>query len=46
VSLAEGVSLTAWEPNVISTLDPEAYYERGEAVWLTWETQNALVLSR
>jgi len=38
------VSLTVWEQNKISTLDPEAYYERGEEVWVVVLPENALVL--
>ncbi|MBC8507987.1 MAG: ABC transporter ATP-binding protein [Anaerolineales bacterium] len=39
-----GVSLKVWEQNKISTLDPEAYYERGEQVWVVVMPENALVL--
>ncbi len=39
-----GVSLTVWEQNKISTLDPEAYYERDEQVWVVVLPENALVL--
>jgi spermidine/putrescine transport system ATP-binding protein len=39
-----GVSITVWEQNKISTLDPEAYYERGEQVWVVVLPENALVL--
>jgi spermidine/putrescine transport system ATP-binding protein len=33
-----------WEQNKVSTLDPNAYFTRGEQVWVTWLTENALVL--
>lgn len=39
-----GVSLRIWEQNKISTLDPEAYYVRGEQVWVVVMPENALVL--
>jgi len=39
-----GVSLRIWEQNKISTLDPEAYYERNEQVWVVVMPENALVL--
>ncbi len=39
-----GVVLTVWEQNKISTLDPEAYYRRGEQVWVVVLPENALVL--
>jgi spermidine/putrescine transport system ATP-binding protein len=34
-----------WEPNTISTLDPDAYYAPGSTAYLTWPTENALVLT-
>jgi spermidine/putrescine transport system ATP-binding protein len=39
-----GTTLTIWEHNNISTLDPEAYYMRGEQVWVVVQPENALVL--
>ena len=39
-----GVPLTVWEQNKISTLDPEAYYEHGEQIWVVVLPENALVL--
>ncbi len=37
-------SIVVWEQNKISTLDPEAYYERSEQVWVVVLPENALVL--
>ena len=39
-----GASIKVWEQNKISTLDPEAYYEQGEQVWVVVMPENALVL--
>ena len=37
--------LSVWEPNTRSTLDREAYWQRGEHGWLSWTPDNALVLT-
>ncbi len=34
-----------WEQNAISTLNPHAYYAQGDAAFLTWPVENALVLT-
>jgi len=34
-----------WEPNTISTLNPNAYYAPGDSAYLTWPVENALVLT-
>jgi spermidine/putrescine transport system ATP-binding protein len=44
VRLTKSLTLSVWEQNKISTLDPEAYFTRGEEIWLTWLPENALVL--
>jgi spermidine/putrescine transport system ATP-binding protein len=44
--LGPSLVLIAWEQNDLSTLDPDAYYHRGEAVWVSWPPDNALVLGR
>ncbi len=36
---------SVWEPNTRSTLDREAYWQRGEHGWLSWPSENALVLA-
>jgi ABC-type Fe3+/spermidine/putrescine transport system ATPase subunit len=43
VDLGE-VTLNIWEQNKISTLDPEAYFEQREQVWVVVLPENALVL--
>ena len=42
--LSQSLRLSVWEQNKVSTLDPNAYFTRGEQVWVTWLTENALVL--
>jgi len=44
VRLSPSLTLSIWEQNRISTLDPNAYFTRGQEVWLTWLPENALVL--
>lgn len=39
-----GRKIKVWEQNSISTLDPNAYYRRGDRVWLTLLPENTLVL--
>jgi spermidine/putrescine transport system ATP-binding protein len=45
LDLGGGVRVSAWEQNALSTLDPEAYYNPGDAVRLTIPVENALVLA-
>ncbi len=42
--LPDGTPFDVWEANTISTLDPNQYYTPGDAVFLTWTPQNALIL--
>ncbi len=44
VDFGGGQKMTIWEQNKISTLDPQAYYSIGQAVWLTMMPENVLVL--
>lgn len=44
VRLPDGSPFDVWEANTVSTLDPNQYYTPGDEVFLTWSTQNALVL--
>jgi spermidine/putrescine transport system ATP-binding protein len=44
IRLVDGLVLSAWDQNDLSTLDPDFYYRRGEAVWVSWPVENALVL--
>ncbi len=44
VRLSPSLVLSVWEQNRISTLDLEATFTRGQAVWVTWLPENALVL--
>lgn len=44
VSLGE-LKLVVWEQNKISTIDPEAYFERNEQTWVVILPENALVLA-
>ncbi len=39
-----GRKIKVWEQNRVSTLDPDAYYQNGEHVWLTLLPENTLVL--
>ncbi len=39
-----GRRLKVWEQNSISTLDPNAFYRRGDRVWVTLRPENTLVL--
>ncbi len=45
VRLSPSLVLSVWEQNRISTLDLEATFTRGQAVWVTWLPENALVLA-
>ena len=44
VSLASGALLDAWEQNSRSTLDRDAYWQTGEAGFVAWNPDNALIL--
>jgi len=44
VRLSPSLTMSVWEQNRLSTLDPSAYFTRGEEVWVTWLPDNALVL--
>lgn len=44
VRLSPSLVLSVWEQNRVSTLDLEATFTRGQAVWVTWLPENALVL--
>jgi spermidine/putrescine transport system ATP-binding protein len=44
LDLGGGIRMRAWEQNVISTLDPEAYYSTGDAVLIYIPFENTLVL--
>jgi len=44
VRLSPSLTMSVWEQNKLSTLDPSAYFTRGEEVWVTWLPDNALVL--
>lgn len=40
-----GQQFEVWEQNDLSTLNPQAYYARGDTAYLSWPVENALVLS-
>ena len=44
IEAGKGVRLKVWEQNKISTLDPRAYYTRGQEVYATLFPENTLVL--
>jgi spermidine/putrescine transport system ATP-binding protein len=44
VRLSPSLTLSVWEQNKISTLDPDAYVTRGQPVWVVWLPENGLVL--
>jgi spermidine/putrescine transport system ATP-binding protein len=44
IDAGKSVRLKVWEQNKISTLDPRAYYERGQEVYATLFPENTLVL--
>ncbi len=46
VTLAGGVTLDVWEQNNRSTLDRDAYWQRGEQGFVAWNPDNALVLTQ
>jgi len=41
-----GQRLKVWEQNRVSTLDPHAYYQEGQKVWLNLMAENTLVLPK
>ena len=41
-----GQLVKAWEQNRISTLDPRAFYRKDQKLWLTFPTDNVLVLPK
>ena len=41
-----GQRIKVWEQNRISTLDPRAYYQSGQQVWLSLMAENTLVLPK
>lgn len=42
----QGRQIKIWEQNRISTLDPRAYYRKGEHMWITLLPENTLVLPK
>jgi spermidine/putrescine transport system ATP-binding protein len=44
VRVSPSLTMAVWEQNRISTLDPEAYFARGQPVWVVWLPENGLVL--
>lgn len=44
VRLSPSLVISVWEQNRISSLNPEATFSRGQAIWVTWLPENALVL--
>lgn len=44
VEVKEGTRLKVWEQNRISTLDPKAYFYKGQEVWAILFPENTLVL--
>ena len=45
VRLGEGALFDVWEQNSRSTLDRDAYWQRGESGYLWWPAENALLLT-
>src|ERR1700690_1911431 len=41
-----GQTIKVWDQNRISTVDPNAFYRKGEKVWLTLLPENTLVLPK
>ena len=44
VELGKGTRLNIWEQNKISTLDPRAYYQQNQKIWVALFPENTLVL--
>jgi len=45
VQLGQERTFTVWEQNTRSTVDRDAYWQRGETGYLWWPVENALVLT-
>jgi spermidine/putrescine transport system ATP-binding protein len=45
IELAGGHQMNVWEQNKVSTLEPQAYYKRGQELWAVLFPENTLVLS-
>jgi ABC-type Fe3+/spermidine/putrescine transport system ATPase subunit len=45
VRLSDTIALDVWEQNNRSTLDRDAYWQRGEQGFVTWNPDNALILT-
>ncbi|NBU64071.1 MAG: ABC transporter ATP-binding protein [Chloroflexia bacterium] len=45
VRLSDTITLDVWEQNNRSTLDRDAYWQRGEQGFVTWNPDNALILT-
>ncbi len=41
-----GLPIKTWEQNRISTMDPRAFYKKGQRLWLTLRPENVLVLPK
>jgi spermidine/putrescine transport system ATP-binding protein len=41
-----GQTIKVWDQNRVSTVDPDAFYQKGEKVWLTLLPENTLVLPK
>ena len=46
VEIAGGIAIDVWEQNNRSTLDRDAYWQRGERGFVSWNPDNALVLTK
>jgi len=46
VAVAGGMTIDVWEQNNRSTLDRDAYWQRGEHGFVSWNADNALVLTQ
>ncbi|MFM7679659.1 MAG: TOBE domain-containing protein, partial [Roseiflexaceae bacterium] len=46
VALDGGMTIDVWEQNNRSTLDRDAYWQRGERGFVSWNADNALVLTQ
>ena len=41
-----GATIKVWDQNRVSTVDPDAFYQKGEKVWLTLLPENTLILPK
>jgi starvation-inducible outer membrane lipoprotein len=41
-----GQTIKVWDQNRVSTVDPNAFYRKGEKVWLTLLPENTVVLPK